>query len=551
MATRTRRRHGDGPNAAAPPRGRNVVAVIGIDAYEHWPRLKNAVHDARGALDLFVGKLGFVAPVPPLFDALATRSAIEALVQDQLAAELRDDDSLVLFFAGHGHTQARQVGGKTVETGYLVPAPARRDRLSDCVKIDSLLDDASRLAARHVLVIIDACHSGLALGAAMKTFRSNARYEADLSARLSRKVITSAMRDQPALDNGPVAGHSLFTGTLIDGFNWGAADIDGNALVTSSELGLYLQQRVAQSSGSQQTPDFGSFQLDDRGELVIRLGGDDFDALKARAMGAYQRADFDAFAALLAEVRAQRPDSAEALYLGYRHALLEGRVADALAAIQRLQALRLPAGVIPLTERDLVTLGIQLSFWAPVLALPSAPLPVELSLLAGASADALALLRPAAQAGRRVYDVDDGAILRFFAHNRTPQAVHLYHIVVTPHGRLLMGPLLDSDAHRIDGLPPGGDGIGPPLRIRDAGSLTETRVIASPVRISALLFPGTTATRPLERLDPAQVAALRVQRVWHRVAGPMRAGDGDVPPGFGVPDTLDAAAPPDTLDEAE
>lgn len=59
---------------------------------------------------------------------------------------------------------------------------------------------------------------------------------------------------------------------MINGFNWGAADMDGNNFVTSSELGLYLQQRVGQSSKSQQTPDFGSFQLDDRGELVISLG---------------------------------------------------------------------------------------------------------------------------------------------------------------------------------------------------------------------------------------------------------------------------------------
>ena len=33
-------------------------------------------------------------------------------------------------------------------------------------------------------------------------------------------AITGLVQDQlPAVDSGPVAGHSLFTGTLVDGFN--------------------------------------------------------------------------------------------------------------------------------------------------------------------------------------------------------------------------------------------------------------------------------------------------------------------------------------------
>ncbi len=42
----------------------------------------------------------------------------------------------------------------------------------------------------------------------------------------------------------------------------------GNGIVTGSELSLYVQQQVGQSSESKQTPDFGEFNLDDRGELI-------------------------------------------------------------------------------------------------------------------------------------------------------------------------------------------------------------------------------------------------------------------------------------------
>jgi hypothetical protein len=103
----------------------------------------------------------------------------------------------------------------------------------------------------------------------MAIHRDRPRYERDLVTRMSRKVITSARRDQRALDGGPVPDHSLFTGTLIDGLDNKKADLDGNNLVTSSELGLYVQQQVGQASKSEQTPDCGSFLLDDRGEMVI------------------------------------------------------------------------------------------------------------------------------------------------------------------------------------------------------------------------------------------------------------------------------------------
>lgn len=173
------------PTPDGPSKGRNIVTVIGIDSYEHWPQLNNAVSDSLGALKLFTEKLGFTAPVEPLFDKNATRQAIEALVRDRLAAELQNDDSLVLFFAGHGHTQTNEVGLKSIETGYLVPVQAQRDRYSDYLKIDSLLEDISKLAAKHVLVILDACYAGFALGSAMKIYRSAVRYEADLGGRVS------------------------------------------------------------------------------------------------------------------------------------------------------------------------------------------------------------------------------------------------------------------------------------------------------------------------------------------------------------------------------
>lgn len=250
--------------------GRFIVTVIGIDNYTQWPKLHNAVNDALGIEKLFTEKFGFLNPVPPLLNETATADAIMELVQDKLPSILEPNDNLILFFAGHGHTRISPVGTNQVETGYIIPVDAR-SQWSDYIKLGSLLEELGQLPARHILLILDACHSGFALGPSMMLYRSAVRYEADLAKRRSRKVITSARRDQPAIDNGPVPGHSLFTGTIIDGFHLGEADLDGNGLVTSYELGLFLQQQVGQVSNTKQTPDFGAFYLDDRGEMVIPL----------------------------------------------------------------------------------------------------------------------------------------------------------------------------------------------------------------------------------------------------------------------------------------
>lgn len=337
--------------------GRNIVVVIGINEYIYWQRLHNAVNDALGIYKLFVDKLGFMAPIAPLLNGEATQEAITTLVQDRLSSLLKPNDNLILFFAGHGHTKIRKVGEREIETGYIIPVKARTDHWSDYITISSFLSHVSQLPPRHILVALDACRSGFALGEAMQLQRSQIRYEQDLVERMSRKVITSARRDQDAVDNGPIAGHSLFAGTLINGLNWGTADLDGNGLVTSSELGLYLQQQVGQSSHARQTPDFGSFYFDDRGELIISLREDNFDTLKARAYTALRQGEMADFRVLAQKVSDMHANSPEALYLQYRLHHFDGDTDKATEIFEQLSKLELTNGIIPLTVKELKELN--------------------------------------------------------------------------------------------------------------------------------------------------------------------------------------------------
>ncbi|HWO24831.1 MAG TPA: SUMF1/EgtB/PvdO family nonheme iron enzyme [Kofleriaceae bacterium] len=262
------------PRAAA---GRRVIAAIGIDRYHHWRPLSNAESDARGAVALF-RQLGFEDAVPPLLGEAATGRAIHALAADDLRA-LGTEDSLVLFYAGHGGTRRNHVSGEEIKTGYLIPVDASvsPDEAVTWIELESWLRAVALLPPKHILVILDACHSGIALSPVVRWRDSGTALRdlplSTLRMRRSRRIITSALDDQVALDSGPVHGHSLFTGVLIEAFTGGLRP-EGRRAISGSELGLYVQQRVEKYPRSRQTPDFGAFDLDERGEMVIPLASE-------------------------------------------------------------------------------------------------------------------------------------------------------------------------------------------------------------------------------------------------------------------------------------
>jgi hypothetical protein len=112
------------PSGGVISEGRNIVVVIGIDRYREWPVLSNAVSDAAGALRAFL-RLGFEQIMEPLIDDAATGDVIRRLVTDDLAT-LGAGDSLILFFAGHGHTRTRMFQSGAVQTGYIIPVDGNR-----------------------------------------------------------------------------------------------------------------------------------------------------------------------------------------------------------------------------------------------------------------------------------------------------------------------------------------------------------------------------------------------------------------------------------------
>ena len=68
-------------------------------------------------------------------------------------------------------------------------------------------------------------------------------------------------------DDGP-NGHSVFTWAVLQGLQ-GEADLDGNGIITASELGAYVSPIVAKFA--RQTPAVGNLVGSEGGEFVFEL----------------------------------------------------------------------------------------------------------------------------------------------------------------------------------------------------------------------------------------------------------------------------------------
>jgi hypothetical protein len=112
---------------------------------------------------------------------------------------------------------------------------------------------------------MDACDGGLAITRALMS--GSSRFLKDMLQRYSRQVITAGKADELVADlGGPLPGHSIFTGHLIDALSGKAADSGG--ILTANGVMAYVYRHVGQDPDSQQTPHFGY--LDGDGDLIFR-----------------------------------------------------------------------------------------------------------------------------------------------------------------------------------------------------------------------------------------------------------------------------------------
>jgi hypothetical protein len=233
--------------------------IIGINKYRHVSPLEIARADAESVRDALVGRLQFPAKnVELLLDTKASRARI---MEKFLGYEsLNSDDRLIVFFAGHGTTVQTQKGA----VGYLIPVDGDPKDKSTLIRWDDLTRNADIIPAKHVLFIMDACYSGLAIQRSSSA--GERRFVTDMLQRRSRQVITAGKADETVADGGgPAGNNSIFTGYLLQGLEGEAAGDGG--VITAANLMSYTYNKVARDSRSHQTPHFGH--IDGDGDFIL------------------------------------------------------------------------------------------------------------------------------------------------------------------------------------------------------------------------------------------------------------------------------------------
>lgn len=260
------------PDPEASPKiyGENWAILIGINRYKHASALNYAVADVQAIQKLLVEEFGFRPDrVFTLIDGEATKENIQKLLAGLDRTKV--DDRVIVFFAGHGTQIDLPAGG---EMGFLVPVDgkisSRSELMTTAIPMQQLRDLAYYIPAKHLLFLVDACYGGLAI-AARSLAPGTGQYLSKITAARARQIITAGGKGETVVER-PEWGHSAFTYKLLDGLGKELADLNGDRIITSSELAAWLKNQVAAATEGRQLPQFRAFTEDEGDVVFIRPG---------------------------------------------------------------------------------------------------------------------------------------------------------------------------------------------------------------------------------------------------------------------------------------
>jgi len=178
---------------------------IGIDKYVDLKNLKTPENDIRDLAGLLKASYGFWN-MKLLRNEQATRRAILEHLKC-LAERSNPEDSVLVYFAGHGMAGSGQ-------SGYWLPHDAKRGDISSFISNSDLLGFAESCKAKHVLIISDACFSGSIFKGSGTPHADEVDHIRSIYDKKSRWVISSGF-DTTVDDVGPGEKHSPFAHHLL------------------------------------------------------------------------------------------------------------------------------------------------------------------------------------------------------------------------------------------------------------------------------------------------------------------------------------------------
>lgn len=217
------------------------AVVVGAATYTHMPPLRYTDDDAYQLYAFLKSPEGGALPdeqVRLLIDEEAARKNIlNALRATFLRAD--ENDVILFYFSGHG-----------LQGSFL---PVDFDGYNNQLRHDEIKALLEESRAKHKIVLADACHSGSLLS--MKTplqIALKRYYEAFEQSSGGMALLMSSKGEEYSLEDGGLRS-GIFSHFLVRGLK-GAANQNGDELVTIQELFDYVHQNVRMYTGNIQTP---------------------------------------------------------------------------------------------------------------------------------------------------------------------------------------------------------------------------------------------------------------------------------------------------------
>jgi hypothetical protein len=228
--------------------------VVGISDYAHVRKLRVSHNDAKAFGDFLQTQKDVFRElhVKVLLNQEATKREIEKFLTSDLLRAGKDD-TVILFFSGHGAPDPKHAGDYMFLTYDTEPGQLA----ATAVKMSGL-DFLKRLDARKVVVIADACHAGgysndPSAGVSTKDIHEPlTTLLAQFKASTGRVILTSCRPDEYS-EEQPDLGQSLFTHHLLAGLK-GAADVKRKGMVTLKEAYDYAYEHTKDGAKASQHP---------------------------------------------------------------------------------------------------------------------------------------------------------------------------------------------------------------------------------------------------------------------------------------------------------
>lgn len=242
--------------------GDNWLFVIGINNYQTWPRLETAVNDAKSLKDVLLDRYRYDKKrVVELYNEKATRKNIIGNLR-YLAKNVKKDDSLVIFYAGHGYIDS------ITKEGSWIPVNGDLENSAFWVSNHDIKKylNVDAIKAKHILLISDSCFSG-------DFFRSKRGRLPAVTPEVIKKAFKLTSRQ--AITSGglePVSDTGFGNNSVFSHFFIKTLKENTNPFLIPSELFPDVKAGVAENA--EQFPQFGSLHGtggQQGGELVFFL----------------------------------------------------------------------------------------------------------------------------------------------------------------------------------------------------------------------------------------------------------------------------------------